>query len=649
MASVFLSYEREDAAAAGSIARSLEDAGHSVWWDRHIKGGAQYSDEIEEALKRAEAVVVLWSPSSVRSAWVRDEAAAGRDSGRLVPVLIKRTEPPMGFRQYQAIDLTAWKGRGKPSLADILTAIDGIVGRSGDARADRAGTSKKAARFAVGRQTSLVGAAILFAVAVVLLAFVWQPWRSTKAPPSVAIIPLEQNPATASLAADLLVKLGVLQSSQSETLNLVEGNFSQSPDFVIKVGAGADLPRHASMMLLDRGGTLLWSGEFTEPSTGHADLRQQMAYSLAKVLDCAVQALAVENGKLELSTLKLYLNGCANQSNLLAQDPLAAVAVFAKVSEQAPNFEGAWKKLLLAQIQMMRDRGDRDPRKRQVLRKTIDQARQRHPDIAEASLAEAWLRPSRPLSGWIKLVQQAVEKDPDNPDILTFQSLVHSNVGQLQAALADTRRAVESDPLSPSARDALITAMLNSGQDAAARNELKNSENLWPGATSVLQARFAIEFRVGDAAKALAMLQAGKLGPRFTPRTTGERTAHESYLKARIDPNAKNRSQAILDARTLYSRDPTTAWVVARALSEFGTTDELIDFLSSSDATAPPYTTWTLFRTSFKGLHRDPRFMKVAARFGLIDYWRESGMWPDFCAEPDLPYNCKAEAAKASR
>jgi len=36
----------------------------------------------------------------------------------------------------------------------------------------------------------------------------------------------------------------------------------------------------------------------------------------------------------------------------------------------------------------------------------------------------------------------------------------------------------------------------------------------------------------------------------------------------------------------------------------------------------------------------------LAARVGLVDYWRTSGHWPDFCFEPGLPYDCKAEAAK---
>jgi hypothetical protein len=43
-------------------------------------------------------------------------------------------------------------------------------------------------------------------------------------------------------------------------------------------------------------------------------------------------------------------------------------------------------------------------------------------------------------------------------------------------------------------------------------------------------------------------------------------------------------------------------------------------------------------------LRRDPRFLQLAARIGLVDYWRNSGKWPDFCSDPKLPYNCQAQA-----
>ncbi|MCY7271640.1 MAG: toll/interleukin-1 receptor domain-containing protein, partial [Sphingomonas bacterium] len=107
MASVFLSYDRNDANQARGIAKALERAGNSVWWDRHIQGGTQFSRAIEQALHDADAVVVLWSTESVQSTWVRDEAAEGRDSGKLIPVTLDGALPPMGFRQFQVIGIPA--------------------------------------------------------------------------------------------------------------------------------------------------------------------------------------------------------------------------------------------------------------------------------------------------------------------------------------------------------------------------------------------------------------------------------------------------------------------------------------------------------------------------------------------------------------
>jgi hypothetical protein len=46
-------------------------------------------------------------------------------------------------------------------------------------------------------------------------------------------------------------------------------------------------------------------------------------------------------------------------------------------------------------------------------------------------------------------------------------------------------------------------------------------------------------------------------------------------------------------------------------------------------------------------LRRDPRFTKLCARLGLVDYWRTSGHWPD-CVE-EVPYDFKAECEKAAR
>ncbi len=145
MGRVFLSYSRDDADAAQQVAEGIAGAGHEVWWDRHLHGGSRFASEIDRALQDAEAVVVLWSKSAILSSWVQDEAVEGRDSGRLIPVTLDGSKPPLGFRQFQCVDLS---GGHTTHLDDVLQAIAAIVGvdqpTGRDDRSARPAASRKA-------------------------------------------------------------------------------------------------------------------------------------------------------------------------------------------------------------------------------------------------------------------------------------------------------------------------------------------------------------------------------------------------------------------------------------------------------------------------------------------------------------------------
>ena len=112
MADIFISYAREDAARARQLATALESRGWSVWWDRHIPGGQPFGEHIQQQLDAARCIVVLWSKAALKSSFVRDEAAEGRDDGRLVPLLLEMVKQPLGFRQLHAADFTDWTGEG---------------------------------------------------------------------------------------------------------------------------------------------------------------------------------------------------------------------------------------------------------------------------------------------------------------------------------------------------------------------------------------------------------------------------------------------------------------------------------------------------------------------------------------------------------
>jgi TIR domain len=110
MADVFLSYSVKDRDAAYRIAALLEWTGWTVWWDQRLRAGTQWRSSIDEALGNSRCMVVLWSKNSISSQWVKEEAEQARQAGKLVPVRIDDTRPPIGFREIHYADLSDWDG-----------------------------------------------------------------------------------------------------------------------------------------------------------------------------------------------------------------------------------------------------------------------------------------------------------------------------------------------------------------------------------------------------------------------------------------------------------------------------------------------------------------------------------------------------------
>jgi len=107
---VFISYAHDDREIARRFADALEADGFSVWWDDSLRSGEAYDQVIEQALRDARAVVVLWSKKSVDSRWVRAEATLADRNGTLAPAMIEPCERPIMFELTHTTDLSAWSG-----------------------------------------------------------------------------------------------------------------------------------------------------------------------------------------------------------------------------------------------------------------------------------------------------------------------------------------------------------------------------------------------------------------------------------------------------------------------------------------------------------------------------------------------------------
>ena len=145
MTDVFVSYARPDEPQAKRVAEALQVLGYQVWRDDELPAHRAYAEVIEERLKNAKAVVVLWSAEAAKSQWVRAEADAAREAGTLVQVSVDGALPPMPFNQIQCADLRGWDGdadaspwrRVEGSVAALVQGSEPVK-REGPASAMRA-------------------------------------------------------------------------------------------------------------------------------------------------------------------------------------------------------------------------------------------------------------------------------------------------------------------------------------------------------------------------------------------------------------------------------------------------------------------------------------------------------------------------------
>lgn len=506
-----------------------------------------------------------------------------------------------------------------------------------DGTAERPGL---AASRGISTKTVIIGAIAMGLV----LATGFAAWRSVGANrlPVVAIEQADGSAGARNLSRDLLVKLGTLSNVGSGRWRLVEARAGgPKPDFVFRAtGSSAGGEARANLLLLngaDR--TLVWAREFKLAADRENDLRQHVSLTAGRVLSCVLEER--QKGGLRSDLLRLFLNGCAASAETSGADPLMILGTMRMIIAERPDFAPAWALLLRWERNAYQIAPTAAAAREARANLTRDLARARAVDssLPDVGLAELELLPPTAYARSLDLLAALKERSPEQAEPWVEDAAALASVGRMADSIISARAAAEIDPLSPAVSSHLIQNLAWGGATFAARSALEQAENMWPGTGALRDAQFAYHLRYGD--------------PRIAQRLMSEIKdvdgRSDAYLLARIDPSEANLERLAEKIRECERRGDLGSFAYAvQALGEFHQIDDAFRWLERYPAARIANASYVLFRPGMAGVRRDPRFMRVAKRVGLVDYWQSSGRWPDFCSEPGLPYNCAREAAKLS-
>jgi TolB-like protein len=357
MTAVFVSYSRADRARIEPLVELIASTGAEVWWDDRLVAGETFSEEIERRLNAADFVVVAWSPQSVRSKWVLDEAAAGRDAGKLLPVSFDGQMAPIGFRQVHTTDFSNWSGGADEKCARALTTA--LTRKKSDAAARSSGSpttnASAVAAMRDRRVLAMTAGALALVLAVVAGYFLLPGKVGGPTPGSIAVLPFADLSATkdkayfaeglaeeilSSLARDPALRvIGRTTAAQfaGTAVDLAAIRRALNVEHILEgsVRAAGGRIKISVALLRTRDGVRVWSEQYDRPEADVFAIESEVGAAVAKRLggkgDPGTPAAA------NIAALDLLLEARQLLRNRTQEDALKARGLLEKATALDPG------------------------------------------------------------------------------------------------------------------------------------------------------------------------------------------------------------------------------------------------------------------------------------------------------------------------
>lgn len=568
---VFISYSHTDRKAAVAVVRVLEDAGFQVWWDGLIEGGQRFSHATEAALEQARVVVVLWSKSSTASHWVHDEATRGRESGRLVPLSIDGSPPPLGFGQFQFIDVS--QVLGKPRSEPMQKLVRAVA-----ALHDGATPSPVAQRPAEPSRTRrhLLAAGVFALIAAGGGALLWRARepgasaRGANASRRIAVLPfanLSNDPEQRYFSDGLTSEIRT-QLSRNQLLQIAGQTSSEQAGEAQEDGRAIARELGVDFLLTGnvqkQGARVKIAAELTDGSTGLsrwaetwerplADIfavQMEIGTAVAAALSAAIEgpdagSQSLVGGTANVAAFDAYLHGRALYEAGIDEDSdRRALDYFDRAITLDPRYAGAHaaRARALALIGNLYAEHEERLRSYDAAEAAARTATELAPDFAEAFSALGFALASGKLDmrGARDPFQRSYALAPGNADILARYATFRSNLRDHARASEVILRAATLDPINPRVFRSLGDIRHNAGDHAGAIVAYRKAIELNPTLAGVRASMGFAQLMAGADDDARASFSKERSAVRSKPglaileMRAGDRQAAEATLAALV-------------------------------------------------------------------------------------------------------------------
>ena len=391
--------------------------------------------------------------------------------------------------------------------------------------------------------------------------------------------------------------------------------------------------------------TTLWADRYDRSLEDIFSVQDEISENISTALDQTFSRFSVK--AIDPAVYDLYLR--ASPQSYAPDELRRYVIQLETVTERAPDFAPGWARLsfLRSFLNFYQPFSERATNAALVAREA-DRALALDPQNIDAMTAQLFV--IQPFGRFVEAgtILDRIRRAPGSGDGSRYMGWYLRMMGHISDSLEHTERTYRLDALDPMSANTVALARMASGKVAEAIPVYEDlvtrvPDMSFPVASLLRAYAFQEDWAAVDRLLALAEERGMREFQDTMPFVQAKRhSAPENIDDWKRGLHAQIEETGGIDvSRLVYSAHLgliEEAYEVAETarLGPAGMNDDIM----GPDA----YRTSLLFQTSMPEMRNDPRFPRLCARLGLVEYWMTTDKWPD-CAD-DVPYDFKAECEK---